>query len=93
MRRRVLLAVLAVCLLAPAAAAAGVRIRGVDASGYPRVRVTVVTSQPTAKPPTVRENGHPVTAVTAENLGRNATIALLIDRSRSMRGKSLKNAV
>src|SRR5262249_37427497 len=81
------------CLAVPASAAAAVRIRGVDTSGYPRVRVTVVTTKPTKKSPTVSEDGKPVTPVSAENLGRNASIAMLIDRSRSMKGKSLANAI
>ena len=92
MRRRLLPLALAAFLLAPAAASAGVRVR-VDTSGYPTLRVTVVTSTPTAAPPTVRENGRPVSVVSAQNLGRDANVALLIDTSRSMQGASLENAV
>src|SRR5438477_2775469 len=85
---------LGACLLLPAsAAAAGIRIRGVDTSDYPRVRVTIVTSTPTSTPPQVRENGKAVHVVSAENLSHAANVELLIDTSRSMRGASLDNAI
>ncbi len=93
MRRRVL-AVIAVCLLLlPAAASAAIRIRGVDTSEYPRVRVTVVTSQPTTTPPTVLENGQPVAAAAAVNFGSAKSVVLAVDRSRSMAGKPLAEAI
>jgi tight adherence protein B len=93
MRRRVL-AVIAVCLLLlPAAASAAIRIRGVDTSEYPRVRVTVVTSQPTTTPPTVLENGQPVAAAAAVNFGSAKSVVLAVDRSRSMVGKPLAEAI
>jgi tight adherence protein B len=91
MRRRFAF-VVAVCLLLPAAASAGIGIRGVDTSAYPNVRVTIVTPEPSATPPTLLENGRPVAVVRAQNLGRDANVALLIDNSRSMRGASLANA-
>ncbi|HZR92318.1 MAG TPA: type II secretion system F family protein [Gaiellaceae bacterium] len=95
MRARVLLAAAATALAAAAAAAAagGVQVRGVDTSAYPRLRVTVVTARPTDRPPAVAENGKRVEAIGAENLGRSANIALLIDRSRSMKGQSFANAI
>ncbi len=97
MRRRALplaaFSVAAVCLALPAAAGAGLRISGVDTSGYPRVAVTVVTSKPTSRPPKLLENGKPVEGFRAENVGANASVALLIDRSQSMRGRSLDDAI
>jgi len=93
MRRRLLLAALAVCLVLPAAAAAAVRIGGVDTSEYPRVRVTVVTSKPTTTPPKVLEDGKPVAADTAVNFGRAKSVVLVVDRSQSMKGKPLGEAV
>jgi tight adherence protein B len=79
-------------LLLPAAASAGIRLRA-DTSGYPNVRVTVVTPKPTTRPPTITENGRPVSVVSAENLGRTANVALMIDTSRSMKGESLTSAI
>ncbi len=93
MRRGALLLVVAASLLVPGAAGAALRIAGVDASSYPRIGVTVVTSKPTSTPPSVLENGKPVEGASAENVGQRASIALLIDRSQSMRGKSLQNAI
>ena len=92
MRRHVLLLAAAGLLLLPAAASAGIRL-GADASDYPNVRVTVVTPTPTARPPAITENGRPVSVVSAQNLGRTANVALLIDTSRSMMGESLASAV
>jgi tight adherence protein B len=77
----------------PTTAGAGVEIRNVDALTYPGAQVTVLTGQPTRLPPEITENGKPATGVVAENLGRNKGIALLVDNSRSMQGKSLKNAI
>jgi tight adherence protein B len=91
-RRRLLLLAAAGLLLLPAAASAGIRL-GADTSGYPNVRVTVVTPKPTTNPPTVTENGRPVSVVSAQNLGRTANVALLIDTSRSMKGESLASAI
>ncbi|HST25978.1 MAG TPA: VWA domain-containing protein, partial [Gaiellaceae bacterium] len=93
MRRLVLFAALA--LLVPAAAAsASVHIRAVDtATDFGRVRVTVVTSQPTSKPPTVLENGKPVQNASAVNLGSSKSVVLAIDSSQSMAGKPLSTAL
>ena len=91
--RRLLAALAVAALVWPAAAAANVRLRGIDTSDFPRVRVTVVTSKPTKKPPTVKEDGQPAAGLQAENLGREKSVLLLLDRSRSMRGKSLTNAI
>jgi tight adherence protein B len=78
--------------LVPAAAAGPVRIAGVDTGRYPDLRVTVVTP-PGSPAPTIRENGAPVAAVDAINLGRAKSVVLCVDRSQSMTGKSLRDAV
>lgn len=80
---------LAAALLGPAAASAGVTVRGVDTSGYPTIRATVVS--PT--PPTVKEDGQSVTGLSIQNLGRSKSVVLAIDRSRSMAGRSLADAI
>ena len=46
-----------------------------------------------AKAPTLRENGKAVAALTAVNLGRTKSIVLALDRSQSMRGQPLANAI
>ena len=92
MRRLALtLAALALSLLLPAAAAAAVM--EADASDYPTVRATFVTESPTESAPVVTENGEPVADVVATNLGRAKSIVLAVDRSRSMDGEPLANAV
>ena len=90
MRRALLLALL-VAASVPAAAAADVRIPSADRTSYPTIRVTVVTSHATAKPPLLRENGTPV-AVEAQNLGRGTDVVIAIDRSQSMAGAALADA-
>lgn len=95
MRRRpgVLLAALAaLALAAPAAALGDVRIKGVDASGYPTVRLSVVASSPLSPAPSLEEDGTPVAGLEAENLGRRKSVVLALDRSRSMAGGSLAEA-
>jgi tight adherence protein B len=79
-------------VLAPAAAAAdGVRLAGVDTSGYPQVRVTIVAPTGSAQPQ-LEENGRPVAGLQAVNLGRAKSVVLAVDRSQSMAGASLRNA-
>jgi tight adherence protein B len=77
-------------VLAPAAAA-GVRISGVDTSGYPEIRVTVVAPAGAAQP-RLGENGLPAAGLQAVNLGRAKSVVLAVDRSQSMAGASLRNA-
>ncbi len=84
------LALAALALAAPAAAA--VRIGGVDESSYPELRVTVVAPEGSAAP-RLTENGLPAVGVTAANLGRAKSVVLAVDRSRSMSGRSLADAV
>jgi tight adherence protein B len=91
-RRRFLLAALAALLL-PAAASAGVVVRGVDASGYPRIRLMVVTPVPTKTPPALTEAGAPAAGLIAVNLAYAKSVVLAIDRSQSMRGRPLAEAV
>jgi len=91
--KRILVALTLVLAAAlPAVAAAGVRIASVDTNGYPTVRVTVITSSPSAKPPLLRENGMPVEGLTAENLAHGANVVVAIDRSLSMKGHPLADA-
>jgi tight adherence protein B len=92
MRRRIAFAA-AACLLLPAAASAAIGIHRVDTSQYPRVRVTVVTPKPTTTPPTLLENGKPVADASAVNFGSAKSVVLAVDRSQSMRGKPLAEAV
>ena len=86
--RAVLAVVAALALTAPAAAA---EIRRVDAAAYPEVGVTVVSASAAA--PRLLENGHPVAGLEAQNLGRAKSVVLAIDRSQSMEGKALADAV
>jgi tight adherence protein B len=86
----ILLAGLAVAV--PAAAAGPVRIGGVDLSSYPELRVTVVAPLG-AQQPRLAENGRPAAAIQATNLGRMKSVVLAVDRSRSMAGASLADAV
>ena len=85
-------AIVAALALAPAAFGA-VEIRGADAGEDQTVRLTVVTSEPTASPPALFENGAPVVGLTAENLGRAKSVVLAVDRSQSMKGQPLADAV
>lgn len=91
--RRLLAAFALTALALPVAASAGVQIRSVDASGYPRVRVTVVTDEVTKTAPALTEGGKPAAGLVAQNLGRAKSIVLAVDRSQSMRGKPLEQAV
>ncbi len=94
MRRVALLTVIAAsaALLPGAAAAAGPRFSGVDTSGYPTVRATVVTPEASSRAPALTENGSPVVGLQAANLGRGKSVVLVVDRSRSMKGAALADA-
>jgi tight adherence protein B len=85
------LAALAALVLVPSALAA-VRIGGVDSSSFPLLRVTVVAPKG-SHPPRLSENGNPVVGATETNLGQAKTVVVAIDRSESMRGTPLANAV
>ncbi len=94
-RRDVMLAAAALAMLAfPRGALAGpVDLKRVDVGGYPTVRAVVVTATPAAKAPVVRENGTLVSGLQAENLGKNRSVVLAIDRSQSMAGQPLSDAI
>ncbi|MBV8599137.1 MAG: type II secretion system F family protein [Actinobacteria bacterium] len=83
------LAALVVC---GAASASNVRIVGVDLGGYPDVRVSVV-APPGSRQPQLRENGVGVTGLRAVDLGAAKAVVLAVDRSQSMRGNALVDAV
>ncbi len=82
----------ALTLLAPAAQA-GVTVKGIDTSSFPQIRVSVVTSEQTKSAPSLAENGHGVPLAGAQNLGRAKSVVLAIDRSQSMKGGPLANAI
>ena len=82
-------ALLALVVAAPAAA--GIRIGGIDTSGYPTIRVSVVASAGSAAP-VLHENGYPVVGMSAANLGQGKSVVLAVDRSQSMAGRSLADA-
>lgn len=80
-------------LALPAAAVAAVEVRSVDANSYPTVAATIVTSKISRTAPVVTENGQPVVGVTASTLANGTSTVLAIDRSQSMKGKPLAQAV
>lgn len=89
-----LLAIAAVAAaVAAAPAGAAVELTGVDASRHPTVQLSVVTDTPSAKPPVLRENGHPVAGLEAQNLGRAKSVVVAIDHSKSMAGRPLADAI
>jgi tight adherence protein B len=92
-RLGILIAVLVVALLAPMAASARVTLRNVDATGYPTMRATVVAPVASHNPPTVTENGRRVVDLNAYNLASAKSLVVAIDRSQSMKGKRLLDAV
>lgn len=75
------------------AAAAGVEIRGLDTSEYPTVRLTLVSSEPVRVGPALAENGRAVNGLEVQNLGQSKAVVLALDRSQSMAGRSLSDAV
>ena len=84
---RLLVAAVVAALVAPVAAGASLSLRGIDTSGYPTVRVTVVAPVArTAAPPTLTENGNQVVGLHAVNLAATKSVVIAIDRSRSMAG-------
>ena len=92
-RRHLILAVAVAALVGTSAASAGVRVKGIDASDYPTIRLSVVSSSPLAQAPTLAENGKPVSALRAENLGRQKFVVVAIDRSKSMEGPKFAAAI
>jgi tight adherence protein B len=85
---------LALTLLAlPAAAAAAVQLGRVDTSAYPTIRTSIVSPAGASVMPTITENGRPVSDLQEQNLGQIKALGMLIDRSQSMRGKPLTDAI
>ena len=92
-RLRVGVALGAAALAAVPAAQAGVKVSGVDASSFPRMRLSVVTSQPSGKVPVVLENGRAASGLKAHNLAEAKAVAVVVDLSKSMAGRPFKNAI
>jgi tight adherence protein B len=92
-RVAILIAVVVTALVATVAASASVSLRGVDMSGYPNVRATVVAPVSSHNPPTLTENGRRVVDLNAYNLSAAKSLVVAIDRSQSMKGKRLQDAV
>lgn len=92
MRRAIAAAAVLAALVGAGSAAAGVRVQGVDASGFPRLDVTLLAPAGSTQP-RLTEDGLPVTGYTAVNLGREKSIELALDRSQSMKGRPLRLAV
>ena len=92
MKRRLLPLCVLCAILPGVAAAAGPKITSLDTSGYPTVRATVVTPKPVGSAPALTENGTPVVGFRAVNLGREKSVAAVVDRSQSMLGQAMKDA-
>lgn len=92
MRRAVLIAVAVAAATVVASAQAEVRLTKVDATRHPTLQFNVVTDTPSRAAPRVRENGRRVFGLQMLNLGRGKSIAVLIDRSRSMKDGALEHA-
>jgi tight adherence protein B len=90
--RLVFLAVAAAYCATAAHAHAATRIRAVDATAYPMIRVTL-TAPSASRLPRLTENGHAVAGYDAVNLGRTKSVTLALDRSQSMRGRPLARAI
>jgi tight adherence protein B len=71
----------------------GVSVKGINVGAYPDVRVSVVTSTPSSSAPALTENGRRVPLMSAQNLGQAKSVVLAIDRSRSMQGRALADAL
>jgi len=84
---------MAVVVLAPLSADASITLRGVDASGYPTIRATVVAPVTSDQPPTLSENGQPVVGLDVQNLASAKSVVVAVDRSQSMKGKKLADAI
>ncbi len=91
--RSLVFVVALVGIVLPRSAAADVRIANVDSSGLPSIRLTVLTSSTSSRKPRVTENGKSVAGLSAQNLGAAKSVVLAVDRSRSMHGKALADAV
>ena len=92
-RLSVALATAMALLVLPAVAGAGITVAKPDTSEYPTIHVTAVTGSPQTTPPTAREGGRPIENLVAENLGDSRALAIAVDRSNSMTGEPLSDAV
>lgn len=92
MKRTLLALALLGTLFPGVAAAARTDIAALDTADYPTVKATVVTPKPVGAPPKLVENGAPVVGSHAVNLGREKSVALLVDRSQSMIGQAIRDA-
>jgi tight adherence protein B len=92
MRRLSLVWVLALAALGLPSGAIAATVEA-DANDFPTVRATFVADEPTYSAPALTENGEQVTGLVATNLGRAKSIVLAIDRSRSMLGEPIDDAV
>jgi tight adherence protein B len=90
---RILVLLAVAALLAPLSADAAVALRGVDASGYPTIRATLVAPVASAEPPTLTENGRKVVDLNLQNLATSKSVVVAVDRSQSMAGDRLAAAV
>ncbi len=90
---RALTAAVVAALAAPVAGGASVSLRNVDTSGYPTVRVTLVSPVAAGTLPTITENGRQVVGLKAANLASTKSVVVAIDRSRSMTGAKLADAL
>jgi tight adherence protein B len=91
--RRVLALCIALVLLAPATALAATQVREVDTGEYPTIRLTAVAGAESSSPPKLTENGGAVAGLRASNLGDSKSVFLAVDRSRSMQGQAILDAV
>jgi tight adherence protein B len=92
-RARLVIAAVLAALAVPGVAASALSLRGLDTSGFPTVRATLVAPVATKAPPTLTENGASVVGLTTLNLASAKSIVVAIDRSRSMSGTKLHDAV
>ncbi|MGD0167360.1 MAG: type II secretion system F family protein [Gaiellaceae bacterium] len=92
-RTKIALLIALGALAFPPGAGSSVEIRGLDASAYPTVRLTAVSSRPVSVTPALAENGQPVVGLQAQNLGQAKAVELVLDRSQSMAGRSLADAL
>jgi tight adherence protein B len=93
MRHRVVIGFLAAAVVAASAGTAGaaLRVKRVDLSAYPTVRVTVLTPSERTHAPQLREDGQKVVGLSQARVV-SKSVVLAVDRSRSMRGASIKAA-
>ena len=92
MRRVAAVALVSLALIPAAAAAPQLRIAGTDMASYPHLVVNVVTPSPVTRAPRLREEGIPVAALQAVNLGAAKSVVVAIDNSQSMKGRSIVDA-